>query len=162
MDWTYYHYAYTNQHFGTTKLMKQSGKRHETTHNEDRILGADPPSNRLCIMKLHNLFYNTFFICLCIHADTKASSTYLIRFVDGERYIVVDRNCYRNLHPQPQRRAPFYFASHHALGTPSSHHHLCNFLIWTNFWASWSLLMRQNQATSDIVVRCRDDMVQET
>ena len=34
----------------------------ETMHGEDRLLGAGPPSNRLCIMKLDKLFYNKVIV----------------------------------------------------------------------------------------------------
>ena len=136
--------------------MKFNDKRHETTHNEDPILGAGPPSNGLCIMKLHKLFYKTFAVCICIHADSKASSTYLILLANSERYVVVDRNYFCNLHRNRNRKRelPLILPSHHTLEPPSSHHHLCIFLMRASFWALWSLLMRQNQATSNYLHSC--------
>ena len=146
-SWTYYHYAYTNQCFGTTKLTKKNGKRHKTTHNEDRILGAGPPSNRLCIMKLHELFYNTFVVCLCIHADAKALSTYLIRFGDGKRYLVVDCNRYRNRNGDPLSTPLSYGASE----TPSSLQHLCESLVQTSFGASLIAIWREKHKNTILV-----------
>ena len=70
-----------------------------TTHDEDRILGAGPPSNRLLHYKLRELFYNTIIVCVCFDEDLKFSYTYLTRFADGVWYLVVDEECYRDFHP---------------------------------------------------------------
>ena len=34
-----------------------------TMHDEDQILGARPPSNGICVMKLNELFYNKIIVC---------------------------------------------------------------------------------------------------
>ena len=84
------------------------------------IPGIYHPSNGLCIMKLHELFYNTMVVYTSMHVDTKASNTYLIRFTDGDIFLVVDRNRYRKLHcnrnDDPFSTPPLYTA----LGTPSA------------------------------------------
>ena len=51
--------------------------RQETTHDEDQILGAGPPSNGICIMNLNNLFYNIVVLYTCMHSDMKGLSNYL-------------------------------------------------------------------------------------
>ena len=127
--------------------MKQNDKRHETTHNEDWILGAGPPSNRLCIIKLHELFYNTFILCICIHADTKASSTYLISFIDGKRYLVVDRNRYRNRNGDPFSTPPLYGA----FGTPLSLERLSKSLVWTKFGALLIVIQREKHKNTILI-----------
>ena len=72
--YTYYHFTCTNQRFGTTKLITWNGKRHRRHTMRIGFLEPVPPSTRLCIMKLHKLFYNTMVVCTSMHADTKASN----------------------------------------------------------------------------------------
>ena len=120
-------------------------------HNEDRMLGAGPPSNGLYIMKLHKLLYNTMVICTSMHADTKASNTYLIRFADGKIFLVVDHDRYRNLHRNhngdPFSTPPLYSAS----STPSNLQHLCKSLVWTRFGSSLIAIRREKHKNTILV-----------
>ena len=53
-------------------------------------------------------------VCTSMHADTKASNTYLIRFADGNVFLRVDRNLHCNCNGDPFSTPPSYGAS----GTP--------------------------------------------
>ena len=76
--------------------------RQETIHDEDRILGASPPSNGLCIMRLNKLFYNTRVVCASMHFDMKASSTYLHPLCRGRKKPCSRPQSQSQPSPQPQ------------------------------------------------------------
>ena len=67
------------------KYYKKNNTGQETIHDEDWIVGASAPLNRLCIMKLDELFYNTRVVCTTMHLDMKASSTYLHPLCQGQK-----------------------------------------------------------------------------
>ena len=82
-------------------------KRQWTTHDEDWILGADPPFNGLLYYKLGELFHNTN-ICMHMHGCVNEMITHLPHLLHRWRKVLCSRlPTLPQSSPQPQQRTHF-------------------------------------------------------